>query len=214
MSRRRFDFLLLSGTAVLPVAVASYAAAFVLDPDHDFIAETVSKLAVPGRPQAAAVGIGLVVVGILLVAFAHGLRRTFGAARWSRPAFVAFIAAGLLMIVGAFFPDDPAGTARRSGPGWAHDIIFSAVFAAAVAGAAASSISAWQRGERSLARAAIAVAGVLVVAEIALRGGTGFADGLLERLAAFGFVGWVSFASWRLQRTAARAGRSPSVAGR
>jgi hypothetical protein len=207
MSRRRCDFLLLSGTAVLPVAVSAYATALILDPDHDFIAETVSKLAVPGRPRAAAIGIGLVAVGILIVVFAHGLRRAFGDTRWSRLSHAAFTLTGLLMIVGVFLPDDPAGAVTRTGQGWAHDIIFFGVVASAVPAAAATSIAARQRGEPSIARATVAVAVVLLITEIVLRGGTGFADGLLERLAAFGFVCWVSFVAWRLHWSPA-AGRT------
>jgi drug/metabolite transporter (DMT)-like permease len=101
-----------------PVVVATIVAATRLTPGYSSISETLSQLAVDGRPHPRIVAAGLVVAALMLEGFAWALgRRLADRARGTRIA-VLIAVAGVAVAAAAFIHDDPNvphGPATASG---------------------------------------------------------------------------------------------------
>jgi hypothetical protein len=65
--------LLLAGLIVPVGCVAMIVAAGAATPGYDSVSETVSRLAIPGRPWAGVVAGGMVLIGVMFCGFAEGL---------------------------------------------------------------------------------------------------------------------------------------------
>jgi hypothetical protein len=208
----------MSARTPVPLAVGSFllvvtvVVAGALTPEYDHRYDTVSRLASPGQPYAAAVRAVIVACGVLVVARARGCRPI--AATGSRAADRLVALAGTAMIVSGVAPKDPPGV--RPTP--ASQLHVAAAVCAVAALALAMAHRAW-RGRRPGERRGSAAALALVTglgAWFPLTWGTA-AYGLLQRAVLATTLTWLVAMAWRPvtppdRPAGARRGRRPAPA--
>lgn len=117
-----------SGTVARPMGLKFYALCGViapilftlivtilgfLRPSYSHVSDTISALGSPGAPNAIVQDANFLVTGLLITAFAFGLRRGIPAAKSSRgPALIG--AVGVLTFVGSAFFPLPVGSAATT----------------------------------------------------------------------------------------------------
>ncbi|HET6316012.1 MAG TPA: DUF998 domain-containing protein, partial [Chloroflexota bacterium] len=87
-----------------PNAAVLVVAAAAVTPGYDPVSRTISRLAVPGMPAAAAVDMAIVLVATTCFALALLLRRGASSGR------IALVVAGIAFILSALIHLDPAST--------------------------------------------------------------------------------------------------------
>jgi hypothetical membrane protein len=91
------------------VVVATIALATRLTPSYSSVSDTLSQLAVAGRPHPELIGIALLVSGTMLVGFGWALHRRVVDRRRATTIGVAMGIAGVAVVGAAIVHDDPNG---------------------------------------------------------------------------------------------------------
>ena len=201
--------MLLAGVVGPALFVASFLVQGALRPGYDPLRHPVSSLAL-GHPSRWVQAVTFVVSGLLITAYAAGLRRR-GAGRWT-PILVAAVGIGLVG-AGVFSADPingyPPGTADRvpqTAIGAMHELFSTPVFTALPAAALVLGARFSRAGERGWARYSRVTAVLFwvcfVLSAIGFNGVHALAatGGLWQRLSITVGFAWLALVALRLRR--------------
>jgi hypothetical membrane protein len=213
---RRLERAVASACAVAPVAVvATIALATRMTPSYSSVSDTLSQLAVAGRPHPEMIGGGLLAAGMMLLGFAWTLHRRIVDRTRANRIGVSIAVAGVAVVGAAIVRDDPNGphgpaTVAGAIHGSLASLAFLSLILALFTFARATRA---ERGQRRLAdlsvRIGVACAIIGVIFEIQV---VQQVEGLLQRIFIALFVVWMEVVIFRyLLRPGARDERPPPL---
>ncbi|MBI2830076.1 MAG: DUF998 domain-containing protein [Chloroflexi bacterium] len=194
----------LRGGVAAPLLLATVIlVAGLLTPGYNPLSETVSRLAIDGRPYSVLVNAGFVAYGILINGFAYGLYQRIKFYLYARFVWLLLAMYGIGMLLIGIFHDTSKGPGTSINPGTAlHGVFSLTAVLALVSGIAAFSVltyktPAW-RGFCRLSRAIILL--ILLLSLVSHTDALKVTEGLWQRLTHLVLLTWVEFAALRALR--------------